>query len=295
MYVVLLLSCTEPGDLDYTLPPEEEDDSSVAESAPPDSDDLGDPCAYEAGVQKGTVESAELGEISGLAPMQDYVWVHNDSDNEGLMYAMEVDGSHVGTAWIEDYLLIDPEDSARGDGKLYLGDIGDNGENREFIRVFRFPEPEPDFAVGQLESFHITYPDGPHDAEAMAVDKDGSLFIITKSASGDSGIYKLAAPLTDGELEKVGSLTVGSGDLPGGTGVTSADADDTRVVLRTYTHLFLWPRLGRTLDEAISTPPACSIDIESEPQGEAVALNKAGFLTVSEGENQPIWFYKKSD
>lgn len=292
MLFALLVACPEPPDLDYSKPPE---DSAVVESTPPDSQDLGDPCAYEAGVQRGNVASEELTEISGVEKMKDYYWVHNDSSNDGLVYAIEPDGDTIGTAWIEDYLLIDPEDAAKFDGNLYIGDIGDNGSNREFIRVFRFPEPDPEFAVGGVESFHITYPDGPHDAEAMAVDSDGSLFILTKSSSGESGVYKLEAPLSDGELTLVTTLDFGSTDLPGSTGLTSAASDETRVVLRTYTHVFLWPRLGRSFDEIVATPPECILDIETEPQGEAIALTRDGLVTISEGLNPAIWFYEKID
>lgn len=286
--LLALLACPEPPDLDYST---DGDESVVLESEPPDSEGLPDPCAYAAGEQVGTVSAPELTEISGMAFAKERTWVHNDGNDDGKLYALGDEGASEGTAWIEDYLLIDPEDMAKFDGDLYLGDIGDNGENREFVRVFRFPPPDPDFPVGALESFHVTYPDGAHDAEAMVVDSDGSLYILSKSASGETGIYKLAAPLADGELELAGQITLGTTVLPGSTGATSADADETRIVLRTYTHLFLWQRRGRTLPEALQSPPSCILDIQSEPQGEAVALTPRGILTVSEGESQPIWFY----
>jgi len=287
----VLLACQGPEDLDYTQPSDSAE--TEGESSTPDSGDLGDPCAYEPGLSNGAVENAELTEISGMARIDDTIWVHNDSANNAYLYAVGGDGSDQGYAWIEDYLLVDAEDMAKFGGKLYLGDIGDNGTNRDFIRVFRFPEPDPGFPITNLESWHVEYPDGPHDAEAMTVDQDGTLYILTKSADGATGIYARPEADPDETLELVGEMTFGTGDLPGSTGLTSADSDETRIVLRTYTHLFLWQRRGRTLPEALATPPDCLLDIVSEPQGEAVALTSIGLMTLSEGEHPTLWNYKR--
>ena len=51
---------------------------------------------------------------------------------------------------------------------LYIADIGDNRESRDRITIYRVPEP----AAGSgstlpADAFHLTYPDRPHDAEAL--------------------------------------------------------------------------------------------------------------------------------
>ena len=69
----------------------------------------------------------------------------------------------------------DVEDLARArDGTFWLADIGDNGLNRSTIAVERL---RPD---GSATLFRLTYPDGPHDAEALLLTPSGQLFIATK-------------------------------------------------------------------------------------------------------------------
>ena len=99
----------------------------------------------------------------------------------------------------------DLEDIAIGPGPekgvdyLYLGDIGDNDERRREIRVVRFAEPDlsgrrgRQLDVTEAEEFRLTYPDGPHDAEAMFVDPvSGDLFVVTKEKER-ARVYSVAA------------------------------------------------------------------------------------------------------
>ena len=117
-------------------------------------------------------------------------------------------------------------------------------------------------ADGPARLHRLTYPDGPHDAEALLVDAAGRPVVVTKDA-GPAGVYRTAArPTASGRRRWCGSAQVAlppsdtAGGPLGGLGsrvVTgaAASADGRVVALRSYTDAWLyrgartatrWPR-----------------------------------------------------
>jgi hypothetical protein len=134
----------------------------------------------------------------------------------------------------------------------------------------------------------LQYPDGAHDAEALAVDPaTGDVVIVTKEISGQAGVYSRAANASTSTLSKHSHLQLGVGTLVTGASVSH---DGTTVALRTYSSVLLFPRpTGRPLHEALAAR-WCTGASASEPQGEAVAItaNGNGYVTISEGTQPPI-------
>ena len=69
---------------------------------------------------------------------------------------------------------------------LYIGDIGDNSKNREYISVYRVQEPKVLDTILNTTNwnvFHYKYSDGKkHNAESMLIDAvSRELIIVTKS------------------------------------------------------------------------------------------------------------------
>ena len=102
-------------------------------------------------VQLATLEDRRISESSGLVAARrspGLFWTHNDSGDGPFVYALDRAGRSRGTWRVEGAQAIDWEDIAAGPGPtegqsyLYAGDIGDNGREREFVVVYRFPEPE---------------------------------------------------------------------------------------------------------------------------------------------------------
>ncbi len=184
----------------------------------------------------------------------------------------------------------DVEDLALApDGALWLADSGDNNLVRDTVALHRL---EPG---GGVALYRLTYPDGPHDAEALLLDRAGVPYLVTKDVLGGSGIYRPAGPLTEPgptPLERVGTVTVGPTDTPGGpigrTGSTvvtggAVSANGTVVALRTYTDAYLWSAPDRDVVAALGRDPV-RVPLPGEPQGEAVALAPDGaLLSASEG------------
>ena len=139
------------------------------------------------GTMRGTVETELLTEVSGLVAsrsQEDTLWAHNDSGDVARVFAMAVDGRHLGSYTLAGVEAIDWEDMAIGPGPvegedyLYLGDIGDNPAERPEIIIYRVLEPDAGVSgtLTDIETLVLRYPDRPHDAEVLLVDRfDGAI------------------------------------------------------------------------------------------------------------------------
>ena len=238
----------------------------------------------------GRVASDAVTELSGIAASRrtaDVWWVHNDSGDSARVFAIGTNGRDLGTYVLGGASATDWEDIAVGPGPttgvsyLYAADIGDNGQARPSITVYRVPEPPVDATattpvqktLPDVAALTFTYPDGAHDAEALIVDPTTrQLFIVTKELSGRSLVFRAPADLAPGSatrLSPVATLSLGLGGLVTGGDVTPAG---DVVGLRTYGKVLLYPRAkGTPLAAAFSQKP-CTGKTLFEKQGEAIGF-----------------------
>ena len=197
-----------------------------------------------------------LREISGVAASRqnpDILWVHNDGKggDSRLVFAVSTSGKLAALVGFP-IKVDDLEDIAIGPGPktgadyLYLGDIGDNDERRGEIRVVRFAEPQVSEARGgqieveAAEEFRLTYPDGPHNAEALIVDPlNGDLFIVTKENRNARLFTCPASRLEDKVVAKLKFLR--SLDIHRVSGGAIA-RDGSQIILRREDKGWLWNR-----------------------------------------------------
>ena len=179
---------------------------------------------------------------------------------------------------------------------VWLADIGDNGQVREEIALITAPY-EP--SEGQVEPkiFRFTYPDGPHDAEALLFPPNGTPYIVTKEVDGPAQVYRPGAPLdTFGAvvLDKVAELDLTATGTRGGpvgrvgqTMVTggAVSADGRFLALRTYTEAYVWPLAGNDVPTALQSEPLAVVTLPASPQGEAISFHRDSYdlLVGSEG------------
>ncbi|MDQ3396867.1 MAG: hypothetical protein M3511_03705 [Deinococcota bacterium] len=142
------------------------------------------------GVSVGRLDTAKLPEASGVATSRTFpgrLYHVNDSGDGPFFYMTDLHGGNTETVRIEGFDAKDADVEALGIGPcrvgscLFIGDIGDNHSTRESVRVL-VVEEKRDYggAVRPLQALTLIYPDGPHDAEGMAVHPNGDLYIVTK-------------------------------------------------------------------------------------------------------------------
>jgi len=256
------------------------------------------------------LQSPRLLEASGLAASRrepGLYWSHNDSGGAPELFALSADGKARGITRLIDAGADDWEDIASAPcpppstnpACLFVADIGDNRKRRAFVTVLIVEEPEAGAAQSApILRARFRYPDGPHNAEALAVHPvSGTLYIIVKQGFSPEGIkvFKANPPFSNTltTLEPVNSIpSRSSGDTSLGT-ITAADftPDGTRLVMRDY-------RRGYVLDippnetnpDAIFAQTPHAFDLPSMNIAEALAVTPNGLSIVvtSEGKNAPI-------
>ena len=254
-------------------------------------------------VQLGQLDP-KVDESSGVAVSRRFpevMWTHNDG-GPGRVHAVRKDGTLVATVEVagveaEDWEDIDlaacPEDGPGDRDCLYLGDIGDNGADREEYAVDILPEPDPatETRVDLLRRVPFRYPDGSADAEALAVDPAGRVLVITKGSDGAARLYRLsAAPDTSGAAAVRRAVLVGTLSLDVAAPrdrITGAaiSPDGTRLAVRNHHAVYLL-----SLDRPLGAPVVCEIGLQ-QPQGEAIDfLNARMVILTSEqqGGRAPI-------
>jgi len=152
------------------------------------------------------VREPGLVEASGLAASAQFaevLWSHNDSGSAAGVYGVGLDGTDHGFFPLADHSGVDVEDIALVDGRIHLGDIGDNDRVRASVQIYSFDEPTPGDGqpITDVTTIDLTYPDGPTDAEALLVDPlSDEVVILSKNLDdglAETRIYSFAMPSTE--------------------------------------------------------------------------------------------------
>ncbi len=275
------------------------------------------------GVEEARLD-ARLDEASGLTASlqrEGRYWVHNDSrpfyastPTEPLIYAIDSHGQVQGELMVDGLKPYDWEaiGAFRWKGRAYLllGDLGDNRARRgRGIRLDAIEEPRE--LLGRLHiepawTLRLSYPDGPRDAEAMAVDgAEGAVYILSKR-DVPARLYR--APLRPGKggelrLEALGEIA--PLDAPLSTEMSSDlkvlpfihqptdmafAPNGEEVAVLTYAHLYVFSRApGESWLDALRGVPRV-IDLPGARQYEGLSYTSegTGWLIVEEGEGTPV-------
>ena len=216
-------------------------------------------------------------EASGLVEQGGLFLTTNDSGDTGRVFAVDPDtGRTAGvTTW-----AAEPQDvealAPAGAGEVWVGDIGDNLEDRDSIRVTRVPVGTGDRDESGT-SYDLVLPGPPQDAESLLSHPDtGRLFAATKDIFGGA-LYAAPAKLSPDHpnlMKRVGptlTLATDGAFFP----------DGRHLVVRNYTQavVFTFPGLQRV----------ATIAMPDQRQGEAIAVSADDRVFVtSEGAHQAV-------
>lgn len=274
-----------------------------------------EPCtSFQPGIVWGVTSINALSEASGIASSarnSGVLWTHNDGSRKRV-FAVSTNGATLSN-FSFDESVDDVEDMAVGPGPaagasyLYFGDIGGNnhsGDKREDVQIIRIPEPTVDLAWASsprssdfagVETFTLVYPDGEYDAETLLVDPiTADVFVVTKE-NNSARVYRanLNAAANGSTLDLTFVQTVDFAKASGG----DISADGKQIALRREDAAMVWTRCD---NEAIDTAFGRAgqgipvIGTPTEENGEAIAFLRdgSGYVTISEGDDQPIHFFR---
>ena len=134
-----------------------------------------------------TFQDDEITESSGLVDDGAHVLTVNDSGAGAVVYVVDREtGATVGRTTYTDDLVVDVEAMAAGpEGRLWVGDIGDNPGHRSSVAVYEMEMPgEGDVTVPSTR-YELVYEGGPRDAETLLVHpRTGRLYVVSKGLFG---------------------------------------------------------------------------------------------------------------
>lgn len=254
-----------------------------------------------------TMKASAMSEISGIVQSRrspDRFWVHNDSGDKARIFAIKRDGSVIGLndgTLIEGAKNVDWEDIAYGDGKIWISDLGNNGNARKDLGVYVVNEFDPVQATTArpLKFLPIRYPDQTafpppqrhFDSEAIFV-LNGKLHVLTKHRmpSGplpETGtkLYRLDTEFTDkpNVLKKLDSRDGMKG------WVTSADiSSDGRwlAVLTQFPVASVWIFDTRGVGDRLLSKPARWVAMTNAKQCEAISFDGSSHLVMTNEQRE---------
>lgn len=246
----------------------------------------------------------ELRESSGVVASvrnPGVLWTHNDSGHGPVVFGIQPSsGSRDGVVArlrLRNAPASDWEDIALGpcpspspNPCLYVADIGDNFARRASVALIVFEEPRLNGTSGESidvdwTAATVRYPDGPVDAEGVAVSEAGDLMVVTKEPGGRARVFvlsrdELARALKEGP---VSMRTAGAGTTRWGLGVTAAAwAGGGELVVRTIQEVFFWRRTG---DEWTEVRPPCFVG-HAGSGGEGLDTPRPGVLYLT---REAVW------
>jgi len=248
------------------------------------------PVAAKPGKKLCVINNKLLDELSGMvATKTGYVVINDGSEDSDA-------GDREQIFFLDKKCKVDDEVSYSGGGPrdtedlalspdgttLWIADIGDNSTNkkrRESVALWSMPVDGSKKPV----IHRLTYPDGPHDAEALLVDPSTGRLLVATKALGGAGLYRAPPQLVTEDagtnrLERVADvppLVTDGAFLP-----------DGRFVLRSYTTAYVYDRPGHQV---------ASAPLPRQPQGESVAAaggpsgSPGSLLVGSEGKESAVY------
>ena len=237
----------------------------------------------------------DIPEISGLCPCTTragYFWTLSDSGNPPRVYAVNARGERAGPGVeVRGAVNVDWEAVTAANGRLYVGDLGNNRSNRPSLTIYELREPDPVRSDPAFvdRTYYLHFPDLTDklefDCEALFFLR-GKLWVLTKhrTASGAPGtstrLYRLDEDLVMvQERDGLDGFVTDAAISPDGKELAVLTLG--RGIYATV-WLFALPEQG---DQLLSGQPR-SVQLRNAGQCEAIAyLDRDTLLIGSEQKN----------
>lgn len=215
-------------------------------------------------------------ESSGLVDLGSLMVTTNDSGGDPLVFVVDPrTGRTVGRTTFADSVEDVEALAPAGPHAVWVGDIGDNAEQRSSVEVYRVSVGRGDTEV-RAPAYELVYPDGPHDAESLVAAPDGRLWVISKELLGGTAYVapRHLDPDRPNRLRAVAPVDVWATDA-------ALFPDGRHVLVRGYGTAAVYTFPG--------FKPVASIDLPHQRQGEGVSIAASGRVRLSsEGPNSAV-------
>jgi len=241
---------------------------------------------------------SKLKEVSGLQVTKDgKIWVIEDSGNKDQIYRVNKDGQIKESLKVDHAKNKDWEDLTLDVyGNLYIGDFGNNGNERDDLVIYKIPKNQMDKKKPNAVKIEFKYPqqkDFPPQKDSLYYDTEGffhlndHLYIFTKNRtrpfSGNTLIYRVPDKEGEYEAEFLGSLFLCADQDH--CSVTSADIspNGNTIALLSYGFVFLLtdfniPDLAKASIKII--------DLKTDTQIESISFVNNNTLLIADEENR---------
>ena len=236
-----------------------------------------------------------LNECSGMITFDgNTVWVIEDGSNPDAIREVDTLGQLVRSFEVSGGKNRDWEAFTRDTlGNVYIGDFGNNSNDRKDLRIYRLPDPRTEKGDKiPAEEIRFTYPDQKEfpppknnkffDAEAL-IHRDGFLYIITKNRAepfnGKATVYRVPDLPGTYTAERVTALEI----CPDARRCQVTDAalspDGQRLVLLGYGYLWVYEDFGAA---GFKGAPPRMISLQSNTQLEGVCFANDSLLYLTD-------------
>jgi hypothetical protein len=234
--------------------------------------------------------SSRITESSGIAASYTYPDVgytlNDNSEDRQTVYSFRIStGELLGKTELPykergntESIYADPK------GRLWVGDLGDNDNERTDAAIIRFTEPGPATRTPtSLVRFPVKYSKGKPNVEAMLVNPvNDQVYLIDKRESSASSLYRLPATLVAGRTNLATPTSV---SMPANVSDGVISRDGRTVIVRTDddVQFFRTPTWNRY---AVFDVPNLK-----NPESVTIEPGQTTFLFGSEGKNSPVYRY----
>lgn len=152
---------------------------------------------------------SSLAENSGmLVSNENAIWLHNDGGDSAKLYLIDTFGTVLKTILLTNVTNLDWEDiTYDNQGRAYIGEFGNNLNNRQNLKVYRIPHPDSisgntvvaetiEYYYPEQTAFPPADSEKKYDTEAMIHFQD-SLYLFTKDRTsphqGYTWLYQISA------------------------------------------------------------------------------------------------------
>ncbi len=206
----------------------------------------------------GRFTDRAIAESSGFVKSRQFenvFWTHNDSGDLPRIFATTDRGELIRQITITGAENVDWEDITADDaGNLYIGDIGNNDNDRRDLTVYVIKEPDPrkTSSAPVSKRIHFKYPDQSlfpdpqnqnFDSEALFW-ANGHLYLLTKHRSDRRTTLYRFESLDDRQTQTLSRL--GDFEIDGMVTGADATADGSQLLVLCYEYIYLFekPRSG---------------------------------------------------